>query len=765
MKSKLLLIILLLVSIGSTFAQTRRITGKVTSSEDGSAIPGATILVQGSTIGTVTTIDGSFTVNLPENAEVLVFSFVGMKSQEVLISSATEYNVSLEPDLIGVNEIIVTANAIQKEKRELGYAVTTVGGDEMTKTQESNVVNSLAGKVPGVRITNQSGEVGGSTRVLIRGINSFSGDNQPLFVIDGTPILNDSKEGQFNEYDSGFDTGNRASDINSDDIESVTVLKGGAAAALYGSRARDGAIIITTKRGSRKKEFFVSYSGTATINQPFILPDFQNEYGPGQAGKYDDEASNGWGPNLADVAGQTFTDFNGNEITLKAYPDNVKDFYQTGSVFSNTVDLANADETGDFRLGYTNLRQDGIVPESWLNRNTVTFNAGKNMGKFQPRATMSYIRSLSSGKSARGANNNNVLTGTLYGLPRTFNPEEYKEYQAADGSQNKINDFINNPYWIVNKNVFSNEIDRVIGTAQLSYRPFTWMEILGRAGTDFYREWRRYTIAKGSVGNEEGQFSDEQFWSRQFNSDIMVNIEKEINDDLGLKVILGHNVNQRDYRRMSNESRDLIVEDLYDYGNAKTNTPDQYSETRRIWGVYTDITLTYKNFLFLNLTGRNDHSSTLPEDNSSYFYPSVSTSFIVTDAFPTLKSKILSYAKLRANWASVGSDEDPYQLDFVFNPDSEIFGQYGTSTTLPHGGYNAFAQVTTLPPTNLKPQKQNSMEIGADIYMFNHRLGIDFAYYESITKDQIVRVSRSIFYRIRPSENECWRDFKQRDRT
>lgn len=731
---------LLLIQI--SMAQVRIITGQVLSADVGSGLPGASVVVSGTNIGTSTDADGKFEIKVSNDDKYLTVTFVGMETKEVRISS-DEMTIELEPEKVDVGEIVVTANAIKREKRELGYSVETVSGEKVSDVQESNLINSLAGKVAGVQTISQSGDIGGSSRIIIRGINSFSGSNQPLFVIDGVPIDNQAVNGPNNQVDGGYDVGNRAQDINPDDIESISVLKGGAAAALYGSRARDGVIIITTKRGARAKsgkKATVAYSGAFTWNSPLILPNFQNEYGPGTRGKYDKDALNGWGPRIDKVVGEDFVNYNGDTINLQAYPDNVKNFYETGFTMQNSIDVSGADENGDYRVGYTNLDQKGIIPGSELQRNTFTFNAGKDWGKIKPRVSVSYVKSTSIGRGARGGNNNNVLSSIINFIPRTTSIDEIREYQNPDGTHRKLNDWQNNPYWVTNKNTFSNEIDRLYGNVQLDYLPFSWLTVQGRLGTDMYREWRRQIIAKGSSGNENGRFADDNLWNQEMNSDLMATITKEIFDDLELKVILGHNVNQRSYRRMSNEAQELEVDGLYNYPNASTNTPTQYSEIRRLWGVYADVSLNFKSYLYLNMTARNDHSSTLPEENNSYFYPSASLSFILTDAFPTLQNKFFSYGKMRANIAKVGSDEDPYQLEFNYQPRTSSWRQYIDGMTFPHAGFSAFRATNVLPPVSLLPQQQISYEFGLDLAFFENRLGLDVTYYKSNTKDQIVDV-------------------------
>lgn len=738
---KLTIFLVFLLFVGFHASAQMQITGTVTGSEDGMSIPGVSVVVKGQeTIGTTTDIDGKYSITVPQSTEALVFSFIGMVAQEISINGKTTIDVVLEPEILQMDEVVVTANAIKREKRSIGYSVSTVGGDDVNKTQESDLLKSLSGKVAGVDIRSTSGDVGGSTRILIRGASSLTGTNQPLFVVDGVPISNSNYVGENNDRNSGYDTGNRGSDINPDDIETISVLKGGAAAALYGSRARDGAIIITTKRGKKGfEQKSITYNGGLSYQTPFILPDYQNEYAQGTQGKYVNDRLNGWGPKISEMEGIEVEDINGDLTTLSSHPNNVKDFYDVGQIYSNSLAIAGADEKGDYRLGYTNYQQKGIVPESKYARNTISFNAGRKFAnKFSSRITGNYIWNETTGRVSQGGNNNNAIISLIHTLPRTFDLDEYKQYENEDGSQKKLGDFTPNPYWIINKNKFSSELNRLWGNFQLDYDPFEWLNLMGRVGTDMYREYRRQINAVGSVGMVDGQFADESVWRREFNSDLMLTAKKAFGD-LNVMFILGHNVNQREFQTIGNKASSLTVAGLYNFGNAEINTPTNYYEQRRIWGVYSDLTLSYKNFLFLNATLRNDHSSTLPEENNSYWYPSVSGSAVITDAFPGIKNNILSYLKIRANYAQVGSDEGPYQLDFTYTPLNSYFVQFqGTENQFPHGDYLAFGAPNTIPPTDLKPQKQNSYEIGMDLYLFDNRLGFDFAYYSIITSNQIV---------------------------
>ncbi len=743
-KLVLFLSIILFVGLQTLSAQTKAISGKVID-DLGEAIPGVSIMVKGTTMGTVTRPDGTYNLNVPGDATAILFTFVGMEMQEVPFTGQSTINVTMTSDTEDLDEVVVTAVGIKRAKRSLGYAVSTVESESLTDARDANVVNSLAGKVAGVQITQQSGSLGGGSKILIRGASSMAGGNDPLFVIDGVPVSNSSYNGTRNEIISGgVDVGNKASDLNPDDIESISVLKGAAATALYGSRAKDGALIITTKKGKKgAKKISVSINSSFRMDNVLKLPDFQNEYGPGSYGEYKLESQNGWGPKISEVADQKFENFLGEEVQLKAYPDNVKDFYDTGYSYINSVAFSGGGDDGDFRVGYTNLYQTGVVPESELKRNSLSFNSGRELSdKLKARATFNYVKTQIDGKPAQGSNNPNVLASMVNGMPRTMDVKLLEDnVYDEDGqyiSPNSKN--ANNPYWVAKNNKFTQDMNRFYGSFTLNYEPIENLIITERAGGDVYFDNRRQVTRKGTFGALTGSFFDRNLQGKDFNNDITISYSKDdLIDGLNLTTLIGHNVNQRTFDEVTVDNNDLIIDELYNYTNAESTTTTNYTEKRRLTGLYYDVSLSYNNYLFFNLTGRNDWSSTLPKNNNSYFYPSISLGFVFSELLPT--NEILSYGKIRGNFANVGSDEDPYQLDFQYYPDEEYFNQYVSSGTYPHGGVLAFTGPSTIPPGNtLKPQNQKSWEVGAELKFINDRIGLDFTYYNTVTEDQILSV-------------------------
>ncbi|MFN3378685.1 MAG: SusC/RagA family TonB-linked outer membrane protein, partial [Runella zeae] len=682
-------LLLFLVALGMSllgWGQSRTISGKVTSPEN-EAVPGVNVLLKGSNVGTATKVDGTYQITVPDKAGTLVFSFIGYKTAEVEIGNKTTLNIQLEADLVNLNEVVVTANAIVREKKELGYAVSTIGGSELIKARDPNLLNSMAGRIAGVRISQQSGTVGGSSRVMIRGANSISSSSEPLFVVDGMPISNSSfNNSETDIVTGGVDVGNRAGDLNPDDIETMTVLKGAAASALYGSRARNGVIVITTKRGKEgAKKMNVTVNSSYRTDNVLRVPDLQTEYAQGNLGVYNPQLGNGWGPKISSITGPV-RDYKGETVqSLQAYPQNWKNFFVTGHTMINSVSLDGATEQGDYRIGYTNLRQTGTVPGSELNRNTFAINAGKKItDKLTSRAWVNYVRTTSDGRPQQGSNTTNIIATILAGLPVTVDINELKNNLFAPATQAvpagwtgdlarsiDLNGVQNNPYFVTTFNRFSNSVDRVYGGTSLSYDVAPWFNVTGRVGTDFFTENRRSVTRKGTRGRLNGQFETNDIFERELQTDILGTVSRKITDSWSFKGIVGHQFNQRTIRRSRLLSEGLNIDQLYTFANAQSNVPSNFFSRREIFGVYGDFSFDYKNYLFLNVTGRNDWSSTLPVNNNSYFYPSASVSFVLTEAFPNLgivKNDILSYAKLRANYANVGSDEDPYQLSFTYNP-------------------------------------------------------------------------------------------------
>jgi len=722
---------------------TASVTGTVTDARTGQPLVGAAVEIPALNRQALTNVDGRYVfTGLPVGQVVLRVGSLGYATTEqtvTLTAGANRVDFQVEVEAVQLDAVVVTGQQIERTAREIGYSVSTVTNEQLTDVRQTNFVNALAGTAPGLNVVEQSGNVGGSTRIVIRGITSLSGNNQPLFIVDGVPISNSNiVEGTSQTRLNGaIDVGNRGADLNADDIESVTVLRGAAAAALYGQRAKNGVILITTKKGRSIGGQTITASTTLRWSSPSELPEFQNEFAQGNNGVYSSTALNGWGPR---IAGQRVTNIRGDSVTLSAFPNNVRDFYRTGLLGIHNVSLQSSNETSDFRLGFTYQDQQGIVPSSELNRATVSINTGyRLLPQLSARLSGFYVSSDSRGRAVQGGNNPNVLTSIVNGLPRTFDINELRDYKDELGNQNALSNFINNPFWVANENPFSNEIGRVFGSGSVEWSPLAWLTLTGRAGLDQYTEDRRNVNAVGTLGRETGLLDLDVIQERQLNYDIMAEANRDLNEDFSLRAVVGGNLNERELEIQRNSASDLTVPGLYNFANALANNPANSYSLRRLYGIYADATLGFRDYLFLNVTGRNDWSSTLPKNNNSFFYPSANLSFVVTEAFD-LASDVLSYAKVRTSLAQVGSDEAPYQLDFRFFPVSSIFGQYGTGQTFPFGGLTGFEATNTIPPQNLKPQNQVSFEIGGEFQFFNGRAGFDVTYYDVRTKDQIISI-------------------------
>jgi TonB-linked SusC/RagA family outer membrane protein len=761
--------IALLLAIVCTFAwqavnaQSKQITGQVTSAEDGLGIPGASVVVKGTTIGTTTDIDGNFAIKV-EPSNVLVISFVGMVTQEVTVGNQSVVKVVMETESIGMDEVVVTALGITREKKALGYSVQDVKGDALNQTKENNIVNTLSGKVAGVQISGNSGNMGGSARILIRGANSITGNNQPLFVVDGIPFDN----GNFNSTSTargggGYDYGNMAADINPDDIESVSVLKGGTAAALYGSRASNGVIMITTKKGKKKKGIGVSVKSGINIEQVALLPELQTEYGGGSGitkqvidgteyNIIDYSLDETWGPkydpNLMVLHWDAFDPEFANDY-LKPRPwvapkNDVEDFFETGVTYTNSVALTGGNEESRFRMSYTNSTTDGYMPNSSLDKNTINFSGSSDLNeKLSAEANFNFVNTKAEGRPSTGYDDNNVMQKFVQWGQRQLDMERLKNYKNSDGSQRTWNrkawndptpNYSDNPYWTRYENAQNDERNRFFGNVGLSYKLTDDLVVKGKVYGDYYTFRVAEKVAVGSQA-KSSYYEDMREFS-EFNYELLVSYNKQLTEDLSLSVNVGGNRMKQTYRRNYGEtSGGLVVPGLYNLKNSKEKPSTyDYDREKAINSVYGSFSLGYKNMLYLDGTARNDWSSTLPDGNNSYFYPSVTTSFLFSE-LPALKeSSWLSFGKIRVGWAQVGSDTDPYSLQETY---------YTDPTNSSFGNSPVYSVPSTQANTDLKPEKTYSWEVGTELSFFNNRLGIDFTYYDMKTEDLITSIAVS----------------------
>ncbi|OJW30608.1 MAG: SusC/RagA family protein [Sphingobacteriales bacterium 46-32] len=770
---QVLLTFLLLAASTVAMAQ-RTINGKVSDS-NGQPLSGATVLVKGSKTSVMTGNDGSFSI-LADDKAVLVISSIGFLSREV--NAADAASIQLSTDTKDLGEVVVTALGIRKEKKKLGYALQEVKGEDLTVARESNVVNQLAGKVAGVTVVGSNSGIGGSARVSIRGERSVDiNKNQPLYVVDGVPVSN-SISGGSGRGNQEVDFGNGASFINPDDVESMSVLKGPAAAALYGSRAANGVILIKTKSGKRSKGIGVEINSNYTMETALKLPKYQTVYGQGNGSGGDFAFVNGAGGGLADgtdegwgpsYRGQSYPQFNsprtlngqvipffggdmnapaGSVITATPWvadKDNLKNFLQTGNTFTNNVALTGSNSNGDFRLSYTNLDQKGIVPNTDLKRHTASFSGGYNLtNKLSARAFVSYIKSESGNRPSISYGTESLMYLFNCWLPSSVKVSDMKRLwqNGLDGlKQFGWNyNYHDNPYLTTYENTNGQYYDRIIGNVSLKYDFTSWLSLQLRTATDWSNERREYRRAFSTQRFPFGEYRETGIVNEERNSDFLFTFNKDINSDFSVNATLGGNQMRQTSRWKEDVAGQLNIPGIYSLNNSRIAlVAEQSNVAKRINSLYGSAGVSWKNKLFLDFTGRNDWSSalTLPEELkafgkevNSYFYSSVALSAIVSDMVKL--PELISFLKLRASVAQVGNDTDPFSFTQTYNRSD------------PFGAYQIYSETSSLANLNLKPEISSAYEVGADIRLLNNRIGIDVTYYQSRTKNQILNLPLDI---------------------
>ncbi|MEM7656140.1 MAG: SusC/RagA family TonB-linked outer membrane protein [Bacteroidota bacterium] len=734
------------VMSSSAFAQNRTITGKITDSNSGDPIPGVTVIVQGTNTGALTDDTGNYSVPVTTANPTLIFSFIGFQRQEIVVGSKTTINVSMASEDVTMDDVVITALGVARETKSLGYSVTEVDGDELTEARELNVINSLSGKVAGVNINQTAGGPGASTRVIIRGNSSLAGNNQPLYVVDGIPMDN-SNLGSAGMW-GGKDLGDGISSINPDDIETISVLKGPSATALYGTRAQNGVILITTKKGTARQGLGVEINSNYVVEQPLVnaYDEFQQVYGSGARGMAPsnideaiDWARTSWG---AKMDGQNVVNWDGVERPYTPHPNNLSDFYNNGQTFTNTVALTGGNETATFRFSMSDLRNEGLVPESGLNRNTFTLRGSSRMGKLSTDVKINYVREHAINRPSLSDTPENPGL-VLKELASSIDQATLQDYQYdPNNTVAKFDDlktrkiwnssiFRSNPYWGVYEQTNEDFKDRLIGFATLRYDITDWLAIQGRFGTDYYTFRQTDIDGYGTSYVPLGRMSEREWRIRENNADVLIMLNYDFGD-ISVSGNLGGNAMSQHRENFSLSGNDFNIPDLQTVGNTGRQNFGYGISEKKINSLYGSAQIGYRDYLYLDLTARNDWSSTLPEENRSYFYPSASLSFVFSDAF-NLTSNALSFGKLRASYAQVGGDTDPYQLDLTY----QIVGQNFMGN--PQG---QIAQ-GRIPAAGLVPTLTNSTEFGLDVRFFQNRLGVDFAYYDMRTSNQILATTIS----------------------
>jgi TonB-linked SusC/RagA family outer membrane protein len=741
-----LLVTLLVLGSSTLYAQTKQISGKVFSSEDSKPIPGVSVTVKGaSNIGTSTNIDGQFTIkNVPTSAKTLVFRFVGFQTQEVAITGS-EINVTLTSETQKIEEVVVTAMGIKRSQKSLAYSASQVKSEEITKGGGSSAFNALQGKVAGVSISSASGAPGSSTRVVLRGYSSISGSNDPLYVVDGVPISN-SSGGSKTELDGSFDFGNRGNDINPDDIAEISILKGASASALYGSRAANGVIMITTKTGKAKEKINVSYNGSVTYSNTLVLPQLQNRFGQGWSNQFSYIENGSWGPKL-DGVDRLWGHVVDNQQLFKSFSaqkNNLKDFYETGKAFNNSVSVSGGNENATFYASYNNVSDNGILPgnNDTYNRNTFSTRASLKGKKFNVSTSFNYSnKAVNAVPGGQGY----TVYNDLIQIPRDISIVDMKDY---NNKFYNINNYftpysITNPYYTLAKNKAITNEDRVYGNIELTYDFNKWLKGIVRTGLDVTtgQTQENEPITKPSGNNatgtqKAGSYTESSLLSREYNIDAMLLVNRDINEKFHVNATLGYNLNDRKTRNLSSEITSLDIPDFYNLSNSSSKALASGNLTeRRLIGLYGTFEGSFNNYLFVTAGVRNDWTSTLPKDKNSFVYPTFGTSFLFTDAFPSLKS-ILSYGKVRVGWGQTGNDPSAYSLKSVYTSGTAITYPFGT-INFPFGGINAFRESTIIGNLDLKPELTSELEFGAELKFLSNRISTEFTWYKRNTHNQI----------------------------
>ncbi len=750
-------------------AVPKKMTGTVVT-VTGEPMIGVTVIERGTTNGTVTDVNGHFSL-IMKNAEAVVeVSFVGYVSKNVHFTGNDK--IVLQEDSKMLNEVVVTALGISRETKSLGYSVQKIDGTSIQDSHETNFVNALSNKIAGVQVTSSSGGIGASSTIQIRGQNFVGGynyNNSPLFVVDGVPISNNNEQSSrsftgrqdynnpnFTSGENEVDYSNAAAEINQEDIASVTVLKGPNASALYGARAANGVILITTKSGKNQKGLGISFNSGISFETPLRLPEFQNSFGQGIEGKYayvdgaggglNDNQQTNWGPAMN---GQLITQFDSplddsgkrTATPFVSHGNQLKDFLETGHTINNTITLSNANDKLNYRFSYTNSQQKGIVPNTDLAKNTIGLNSGYQIVKgVRVDATMNYIHTNSDNRASTGAkNSDNIMKIFLY-MPRNVSLNSlkqqwksgYEEIMQNTPFGNETSTGLNNPYFVAYNNLNGNTRDRVYGSAKLTVEILKGLSLQLRSGLDFYADKRTMKHANTSASYFNGYYQEDDINFLETNNDFLLTykLPEEAVSDFGLNVSFGGNLMSQTSRRLGAIAPELTIPNVYNLSNnAKPLIAGNALTRKKVNSWYGTTQFSYKNGLFLDLTGRYDYSSALPINNNSYFYPSASLSAVLTDLFPAIKNNVLSFVKLRTSTSMVRRDLEPYQTSANY-----IISQGW-------GGNSVASANNNYPNSDIKPEKVVSYEFGGDFRLLDNRISVDMTYYNSATTDLIIPIT------------------------
>lgn len=710
--------------------QTHTVTGTVTDATG--PVIGASVIEKGNTTnGTITDLDGKFTLNVAPGA-TLVISYIGYKTIEIE-ASKKPLNIVMAEDSKVLNEVVVTALGIKRERKALGYGVDEVKGESLTKAKETNVINSMAGRVPGLVVSQTAGGPSGSTRVILRGSTEMTGNNQPLYVIDGVPLDNTNYGSAGTS--GGFDLGDGISSINPDDIENMSVLKGPAASALYGSRASHGVILITTKKANGKEKFSVEYNGTLTFDTQLAKwNDIQQVYGMGSNGTYSIDAisntNKSWGPK-ADGSNM-LTYFDGVARPYLIIPDNTSGFFQTGLTATNTAIIsANSGHTG-VRFTYTDMRNKDIVPQSNMSRDIFNLRTNTSLGKVDVDFSANYTREAVKNRPALGDSKSNIGKN-LMTLATTYDQEWLKNYQDENGEYsnwNGMDPYNVNPYWDVYKNSNNSKKDQFRFNGKAIWNINKHLKLQGTIGAELNYFIFEDFKAPTTPGYEAGYLQNSNFRNRMYNFELLA-LYNNTWGDFDFNATLGGNVYKVNNQTTVTTAQDMQIRDVVALMSFNETSLEQNSYRKQINSVYGAVNVGWKHLVYLDATLRGDQSSTLPIGNNVYVYPSFSGSFVFSELLK--QSDLMPYGKFRLSWAQVGSDTDPYQLGLVYSKSKFTYPGYTIG----------YINNSTMPNKNLKPTKTNSFELGLEMKFLKNRIGLDFTYYTQNSKNQIMGMASS----------------------
>ena len=741
----------LFLCVGSMLAQTR-VTGTVYSQEDGQPIIGAAVKVDGTSTGMLTDVNGKFTLSLPDGKTTLTISYLGYEAQTVQAKNGMR--VFLKADAATLDEVVVTAMGIKRSAKALGYSATSLDGEQIAEVRANDVMSGLAGKVAGVQISTTSSDPGASNSVIIRGVSSLSGSNQPLYVIDGVPMTNSAVYSS-DHLNNQYDFGNGANAINPDDVENMTILKGAAATALYGSRAANGVILITTKTGKKNQGIGVEYNGGLQWESVLRLPQFQNDFGMGWYGEKTDDENGSWGPKFdgSMLRYGAVYDHSQNMKSYVAMKDNMKDYFDVGFRYNNSVSFSNATDLTSFYVSLSQIHDDGIIPSDAdsYTKYTFTANASQKVKAVTISANMNYAYQKNSfvttGQGGSSMYNaimqtpRDISIAELQDLSNPFNTPGY--YYTPYG--------ITNPYWVVENFENKQETERFYGKLQLDYDFLNYFKATYRFGLDTQTRHHNqgepnleslfkdtYNADASTIAGATGSVTQQTTRQREINQDFFVTFNMPVSD-FNINAIAGFNGNERRSSYLYGYVENLTIPTFFDLSNSSERpTVEQYSQKRRLYGIYGQAELAWKNMAYLTLTARNDWSSTLPKENRSFFYPGVTASFLFSELFNDDLKKTINFGKIRAAWGKTGNDAGVYMTQSVYaQAASNSSGWASSSFPFSKTGTNAYTAGNTLGSIDLSPEMTTEFEVGLNMGFFQNRVSFDVSYYDRKSDKQI----------------------------